>query len=103
MAFPLYEADAHWLGQRIRVACVDASNRPRDIDALACLQLADLLAAGPRGHRFDPVEVTHSQARALTSYVLEPSAVVEHELQTLYDALLHFGADNLQEELPRDA
>jgi hypothetical protein len=93
-AFPLDSEDADWLAQRIRTTCVDASHRPRDVDALACLQLADALSEEPRGHRLEPVEVTHPQARGLIKHVLASDAAQERGMHALRDALVQFSSDN---------
>lgn len=92
VAFPL--DDSEWLEQRIRTTCVDTSHRPRDMDAVACLQLADMLAAEHPGHRLEPIELTLPQVRGLTEHVLEPSIVQEHGMQEFSDALRGFVRDN---------
>ena len=94
LAFPLDRDEAKWLEQRIRTTCVDASHRPRDMDALACLQLADMLAEEHPGRRLEPIELTLLQARGLLEYVLEPSIVQEHKMQEFSSALWKFIRDN---------
>ena len=96
LAFPLDVIDAQWLEQRIRETCIDASHRPRDMDgALACLQLADVLADEPRG-RLEPIELTHRQARGLVEYVLVPRAsYASTKWKALHEALLQFSSDNV--------
>jgi hypothetical protein len=84
----LSDGDARWLEERIRVGCVDRSHRPRDADALACLQLADTMADRERYRSFEPIELDRSHARGLTEHVLSPGTAQQYELQELYDALL---------------
>ena len=94
MAVPLDRDDAQWLEELIRATCVDASHRPRDIDAVACLQLADMLADEHPGRRLEPIALTLPQARGLTAHVLSPSIAQERGLQTFYDVLRQFTSDN---------
>jgi hypothetical protein len=94
LAFPLGADNAQWLEQRIRTTFVDASHRPREVDGVVCLQLADLLAEEHPGHGLEPIELTLPQARGLTKHVLVPSVAQEHEMERLYDALLRFVGDN---------
>ena len=85
----LDEEEAWWLVHRIRETCVDDSHRPLDAEALACLQLADVLADDlERGESPEPVELGRAHALGLTEHVLSQSAVQEHGIAALYGALL---------------
>ncbi len=94
--FALSEEDAWWLTHRIRETCVDVSRRPLDTDAMACLQLADVLADDlERGDSPEPIELGHSHARGLTEHVLGLGAAQEHELEAFYAALLRFRGNSV--------
>jgi hypothetical protein len=63
---------------------------------LACLQLADVLAEDlERGESPEPIELGHSHAQGLTEHVLALGAAQQHEMQSLYGALLRFRGDTL--------
>ena len=67
-----------------------------DFDALACLQFADMLADRLHGRgSSEPIELSRRHARGLTEYVLVPSAMREHGMQDLYDALLRLRGDSV--------
>ncbi len=94
LAYSLDDEGVRWLEQRIRATCVDASHRPLDADALACLQLADMLADDlAQGVPTEPIELSQSDARGLTGHVLGLVAAQEHGIESFYDALLRFGAE----------
>ena len=42
--YRLADDEARWLEERIRSTCLDDLGRSHDSDAIACLQLADVLA-----------------------------------------------------------
>ncbi len=82
---------ARWLEDRIRSTCVDDMGRPPDSDALACLQLADVLAEDlDAGEHIEPIELGRSHAVGLTEYVLNVGAAAEHDMPAFYEALIRF-------------
>jgi hypothetical protein len=90
-SFRLAEEEAWDLIHAIREKCVDADHRPRDSDAVRCLQFADVLAEDlDQGHSPEPAEVGLPQARVLTDYVLTPTVMPTDELRAFFDALVRF-------------
>jgi hypothetical protein len=87
--YAIDRTQAQWLVRRIRATCLDAGHRPRDAQAQACLQLADVLAEDlTRGMSPEPIELDHSHALGLTQHVLASDAAQENDVKKLYEALL---------------
>jgi hypothetical protein len=89
--YRLTAEQARWLEDRIRSTCVDDMGRPRDSDALACLQLADVLVEDlDAGEHIEPIELGRSRAAGLTECVLNVGAAAEHDMPAFYEALIRF-------------
>jgi hypothetical protein len=85
--YPLTGDEAVRLEQTIRRRCVDGHRLPRDDDARACLQLADVLAEDlAAGFSPEPIELGMSHLEGLREYVVEDDNAVE-ELAELRDAV----------------
>ena len=83
--------DARWLDELIRTTCVDHAGRSYDPDAVACLQLADVLREDlEAGAHLEPIELGRSHAVGLTEHVLTRAAAVEHDMDGFYEGLIRF-------------
>jgi hypothetical protein len=89
--YPVTASDAQWLNDRIRTTCVDDIGRSHDPDAIACLQLADVIREDlETGEHVEPIELGRSHAVGLTEYVLTAGAAAEHEMEEFYESLIRF-------------
>lgn len=85
------EEDAWELVHAIRERCVDAEHRPLNLEAVHCLQLADVLATALDGTESPAsIEVTPPQARMLADSILTPSIARSETLRDLFTELVRF-------------
>jgi hypothetical protein len=70
--YPLTNAQAVRLEEILRARCLDASGLPRDDEARACLQFADVLAEDlAAGQSPEPIELGASHVDGLRAYVVD--------------------------------
>ena len=70
--YPLTNVQAVCLEETLRGRCLDERGLPRDDDARACLQFADVLAEDlAAGHSPEPIELGMSHVEALRAYVVD--------------------------------
>jgi hypothetical protein len=89
--YTLAAAQAEWMDDRIRATCVDEIGRTQDPDAIACLQLAEVIHGDlEAGEHPEPIELGRSHAVGLTEYALTAGAAAEHDMRGFYDSLIRF-------------
>ena len=89
--YTLTTAQAEWLDDRIRATCVDEIGRTQDPDAIACLQLAEVIRGDLKaGEHPQPIELGRSHAVGLTEYALTAVVAAEHGMDSFYDTLVLF-------------
>jgi hypothetical protein len=87
--YPLTPDEAARLEQAIRRRCVDERRLPRDDDARACLQLADILAEDlEAGTSPEPIELGINHVEGLREYVVGDESAVA--LRNLCGAVRHY-------------
>jgi hypothetical protein len=90
--YPMPAEEARRLEDVIRRACVDEYGLPRDENARACLQLADVIREDlKRGGHPEPIELGRSHVEGLCQYVVEAEEIVAvAELTDLCAALKRY-------------